>query len=132
MNSQPSSGWGDLAGSVQEEQAAPWNWPSLPPGLFVTSYLNVFFSAYVLPRANHAFQVQTLEILAQTAARQVEPRVFYEEWKGIVLYVFEIEPGTDLWHGVFLAPSVPSAQHTVTIAKSGRLQVDKAGREKSG
>src|SRR5262245_46696459 len=45
MNSQPSSGWGDLAGSVQEEQAAPWNCPCLPPGLFVTSNLKVFFSA---------------------------------------------------------------------------------------
>src|SRR5688572_4130589 len=39
---------------------------------------NGFLAAYVLPRANHALQVQTLDILAQTAARQVEPRVFYE------------------------------------------------------
>jgi LPS export ABC transporter permease LptF/LPS export ABC transporter permease LptG len=88
---------------------------------------NTYVSAYLLPRANHAFQVQTLEILAQTAARQVEPRVFYEEWEGIVLYVFAIAPGSDEWQGVFLAPSVPSAQNSVTVASRGRLQVDKAG-----
>lgn len=89
--------------------------------------VNVYVSAYVLPRANHALQVQTLEIFAKTAARQVEARVFYEEWEGLVLYVFAIEPGTDLWQGVFLAPSVQQAQNTVTVAKRGRLQVDEAG-----
>ena len=52
--------------------------------------VNVYVSAYVLPRANHALQVQTLEIFAKTAARQVEARVFYEEWEGLVLYVFAI------------------------------------------
>src|SRR5262245_18725833 len=30
--------------------------------------LNVYVSAYLLPRANHAFQVQTLDIIAKTAA----------------------------------------------------------------
>ncbi len=89
--------------------------------------VNVFFLAYLLPRANHALQVQPLEIFAQTAARQVEPRVFYEEWEGIVLYVFDMEPGTDLWKGVFLAPSVPQSINTVTVARTGRLQIDKAG-----
>jgi LPS export ABC transporter permease LptF/LPS export ABC transporter permease LptG len=89
--------------------------------------LNVYVSAYLLPRANHALQVQTIDILAQTAARQVEPRVFYEEWEGIVLYVFDMDPGGDTWNGVFLAPSVPSAQNSITVAKRGKLQVDKAG-----
>jgi LPS export ABC transporter permease LptG/LPS export ABC transporter permease LptF len=93
----------------------------------VLASMNVYVSAYLLPRANHAFQVQTLEILAKTAARQVEARVFYEEWERIVLYVFGMEPGSDLWQGVFLAPSVPQAQNTVTVAERGRLQVDKAG-----
>ena len=93
----------------------------------ILASMNVYVSAYLLPRANHALQVQTLDILAQTAARQVEPRVFYEEWEGIVLYVFAIDPGSDVWQGVFLAPSVQQAQNTVTVAKRGKLQVDKAG-----
>jgi LPS export ABC transporter permease LptF/LPS export ABC transporter permease LptG len=89
--------------------------------------INGYLAAYVLPRSNHAFQVQTLDILAQTAARQVEPRVFYEEWKDVVLYVFAIEPGSDVWQGVFMAPSAPQNPHTVTVAERGRLQVDDAG-----
>jgi LPS export ABC transporter permease LptF/LPS export ABC transporter permease LptG len=95
----------------------------------VLAALNGYLAAYVLPRANHALQGQTLNILAQTAARQVEPRVFYEEWEGIVLYVFEIDPGSDIWQGVFLAPSTPQNPHTVTLARRGRLQVDEAGEQ---
>lgn len=93
----------------------------------VLTCVNVYVSAYLLPRANHAFQVQTLDILAKTAARQVEPRVFYEEWEGLVLYVWSIQPGTDVWDGVFLAPSVQQTQNAVTVARKGRLQVDEAG-----
>ena len=95
----------------------------------VLTLVNGFLAAYVLPRANHALQGQTLEILAQTAARQVEPRVFYEEWQGVVLYVFEIQPGSDLWEGVFLAPSMPQNPHTLTTAARGRLRVDDAGEQ---
>ncbi len=84
----------------------------------VLASANVYVSAYMLPRANHALQVQTLEILAQTAARQVEPRVFYEEWEGLVLYVFSIAPGSDVWEGVFLAPPVQQAQNTRSTSPS--------------
>jgi LPS export ABC transporter permease LptF/LPS export ABC transporter permease LptG len=90
--------------------------------------VNLGIAGYLLPRANHALQAKLLDIIAQTAARQVEPRVFYEEWEDIVLYVFEIEPGGDEWRGVFLAPSdPPRSANTVTLASSGRLQVDEAG-----
>ena len=89
---------------------------------------NLGIAGYALPRANHALQAQTLEILAQTAARQVEPRVFYEEWTGVVLYVFRIDPGSDVWRSVFIAPSAVSrSENTITLASSGRLRVDEAG-----
>jgi LPS export ABC transporter permease LptF/LPS export ABC transporter permease LptG len=95
----------------------------------VLTGLNVGLMAYVLPRANHSLQVKRLEIIAKTAARQVEPRVFYEEWEGFLLYVYEIQPGDDMWQGVFLAPSVPSGENAVTTAKRGRLSVDDAGEQ---
>lgn len=93
----------------------------------VLTLVNGYFAAYLLPRGNHAVSTKQLEILAQTAARQVEPRVFYEDWDDWVLYVFAIAPGSDLWQGVFMAPSRPQNPHTVTVADRGRLQVDAAG-----
>ncbi|HVS02364.1 MAG TPA: LPS export ABC transporter permease LptF [Thermoanaerobaculia bacterium] len=88
---------------------------------------NTYLMAIVLPRANHSLQQLQLEIVAQTAARQVEPRVFYEEWTGHVLYVFATQPATDVWEGVFLAPSILQGQHAVTVAGSGRLSIDDSG-----
>lgn len=101
--------------------------PVLLVSLLLT-VVNVFLMAYALPRANHALQIKQLQILATTASRQVEPRVFYEEWQDFVLYVFAIPPPGDDWHGVFLAPSgTTEGENKVTVASRGRLRVDDAG-----
>ncbi len=95
----------------------------------VLTGVNVYLMAGLLPRANHQLQVKRFEIIAQTAARQVEPRVFYEEWEGFLLYVSEILPGDDLWQGVFLAPAVPTGDNAITTARQGRLSVDDDGEQ---
>src|SRR5262249_20277172 len=59
------------------------------------------------------------------AAGQVEPRVFNTEFPGRVVYVFEGEKRG--WKGVFLAPSLPPAQHEITVADRGELRVDDSG-----
>lgn len=91
---------------------------------------NVVLMTEVLPRANSAYETKFIEITAKTASRQVEPRVFYEEWPGIVLYVFDTPPGeARRWEGVFLAPSVPESESMITVAERGGLQVDDAGEQ---
>ena len=91
--------------------------------------LNTGLMIWVLPRANTGYEHLLLEITAQTAARQVEPRVFYEDWPDVVLYVFDTPTGQeDRWRGVFMAPSVPrSADHVITVAERGGLRVDQDG-----
>ena len=54
------------------------------------------------PWGNHALQQLRLEILTQSISQQVQPRVFYEEWEGKVVYVFEVPAGREA-----LAGSVP-------------------------
>src|SRR3954466_16377932 len=76
----------------------------------VLTVLNTALMVYVLPWGNHALQVLRLDIATQTVAQQVEPRVFYEEWEGRVVYVFEVPQGSKRWKGVFLAESIPSTQ----------------------
>ena len=51
-----------------------------------------------------------LAITTQSISQQVQPRVFYEEWEGKVLYVFESPPGEDRWKGVSLAESIPATE----------------------
>lgn len=90
--------------------------------------LNTLLMVYVLPWGNHSLQELRLEITTQTVSQQVEPRVFYEEWEGKVVYVFEVPPGSKRWKGVFLAEAIPaSTNNQITIADWGEVLVDRAG-----
>src|SRR6185369_1780501 len=56
--------------------------------------------------------------------------VFYEEWEGKVVYVFEVPQGEKRWKGVFLAESLPTgATNQVTIADQGEVRVDPTGEK---
>ena len=90
--------------------------------------LNTALMVYVLPWGNHALQQLRLDIMTKSVARQVEPRVFYQEWEGKVLYVFDIPPGQDRWLGVFLAEAIPAGENSqVTVADWGEVRVDEEG-----
>jgi LPS export ABC transporter permease LptF/LPS export ABC transporter permease LptG len=92
--------------------------------------VNTILMVWALPWGNHALQQLRLEILTQSISQQVQPRVFYEEWEGKVVYVFEVPEGEKRWHGVFLAESVPSGQdNQVTIADWGEVLVDSTGEK---
>ena len=90
--------------------------------------LNTLLMVYVLPWGNHSLQELRLEITTQTVSQQIEPRVFYEEWEGKVVYVFEVPPGGKRWKGVFLAEAIPASENNqITIADWGEVLVDQAG-----
>jgi LPS export ABC transporter permease LptF/LPS export ABC transporter permease LptG len=94
----------------------------------VLTALNTYLMVYALPWGNHALQQLFLEIATKTVAQQVQPRVFYEEWEGKVVYVFEVPKGTNRWRGVFLAQSLPSTdKNEITVADWGEIKVDEAG-----
>lgn len=92
--------------------------------------LNTFLMVYALPWGNSSLQQLRLEIATQTVSQQVQPRVFYEEWPGKVVYVFEVPPDGKRWKGVFLAESIPSGgDNEVTIADWGEVRVDQRGEQ---
>lgn len=79
----------------------------------------------LLPRGNHNLQKLRVELATAGATGQVEPRVFNMEFPGRVVYVFEGQKHG--WKGVFLAPSLPPAQHEITVADRGELRIDDSG-----
>jgi lipopolysaccharide export system permease protein len=94
----------------------------------VLTVLNTLLMIYILPWGNHSLQELRLDILTQTMSQQVEPRVFYQEWVGKSIYVFEAPPPGRRWKGVFLAETEPNTQKSqVTVADWGEIKVDKAG-----
>lgn len=88
--------------------------------------LNMVLMLWVLPAGNQAYSQKLIEIVTRTVGQKFEPRVFYSEFQGKTLWLFDVEPdGT--WKGVFLADSVPSEKSSVFVARSGRIEVDDAG-----
>lgn len=93
----------------------------------VFTVLNTVLMVYVLPWGNYSLQQLRLDILTQSISQQVQPRVFYEEWEGKVVYVFEVPQGEKRWKGVFLAETGQNSQ--ITIADWGEVRVDPTGEK---
>ena len=77
-----------------------------------------------VPASNQRFREITFKIIASLAEGEVKPRVFYERFPNIDLYVREI-PLTGGWNGVFMSDNRAGDGSTVYIAKRGRVVIDK-------
>ncbi|MDQ1346728.1 MAG: lipopolysaccharide export system permease protein lptG [Acidobacteriota bacterium] len=93
----------------------------------VLTLVNGLLMIYLLPQGNRAVSRLYLDILTRTVAQQVEPRVFYNEWQGKVLYIFEASARNEDWKGVFLADAVPTDRQEVIVARRGKLLVEDSG-----
>ena len=89
----------------------------------VTHYILVV----ALPDANQRFREITYEVVATRAQDEVQPRVFYEDFPNIVLYVQDVAADGS-WSQVFLADTRPGGQPDVYLARKGRMQLDRENR----
>jgi LPS export ABC transporter permease LptG/LPS export ABC transporter permease LptF len=86
-------------------------------------------SLYVAPRAAAALIQYESQGASGAAAIQVQPRVFYEDFKNYVLYVQDVLPGTGAseWKNVFLADlTQPATPHIITAQQALVLPGDPA------
>ena len=95
--------------------------PMLLLAVFAT-LANLLLMVNYLPRANAALQDLRTQSLLETAGAQVEPRLFYDQWLGKILYVFETSGPRKPWKGVFYADSILAGRtNEVTIAEGGQV-----------
>jgi LPS export ABC transporter permease LptG/LPS export ABC transporter permease LptF len=82
--------------------------------------LGLFNSLYLVPRSAASLLALGESLKSSQASFEVQPRVFYEEFKDRVLYVQDITPagGASLWHHVFLADLTEPANPHITTADS--------------
>ena len=75
-------------------------------------------SLYIAPRAAQAILVYEEQAKSSQITVEVQPRVFYEDFKNYVLYAQDVFPGangTAQWQHVFLADlSNPASPHIIT------------------
>jgi LPS export ABC transporter permease LptG/LPS export ABC transporter permease LptF len=80
-----------------------------------------------MPDANQAFRELTLQIVADRAEGEVRPRVFFEDFPNMVLYVRDVPP-TGGWQDVLAADTKNPAQPIIYLARTGRMLVDRQAR----
>ena len=97
--------------------------PILALSLMLTA-INVFLMVWTLPRANHALQQLRIDIVTGSSSKHIEPRVFYEDWQGLVLYIFDLPPDGDFWEGVFVSAESDDGTGKVTVADRGQVRFD--------
>ena len=94
----------------------------------VLSILGCLATGYVMlvavPNANQTFREITFNVIATQAEGEVKPRVFYDEFPNIVLYVREV-PQTGGWNGVFMADNRSGEGSTIYLARRGRILIDR-------
>jgi len=83
-------------------------------------------SLYLAPRANQAILDMERQLETSQASYQIQPRVFYEDFKNFVLYVQNVRSGTGAsnWDQVFMADVTDPASPRITTAASATVVSD--------
>ena len=83
-------------------------------------------SIYIAPKSAAALAGLQDRLKSSQASFEIQPRVFYEEFKNTVLYVQDAIPegNRSLWRGVFLADTTDPALPKITVADRGVLLSD--------
>ncbi len=90
---------------------------------------NTYLMLELLPRGNLAFARLMAENATRTLSSAIEPRIFYNEFQGKILYVSDSSPVDREWKGILLADSVTTSDRPsdVIVAERGRLELADGG-----
>lgn len=85
--------------------------------------LALFNSVYIAPRAQSALADLQDRLKSSQASFEIKPRVFYEQFPKLVLYVQDVKSaqGAAIWKNVFIADMTNPAEPRITLAQRGIL-----------
>jgi LPS export ABC transporter permease LptF/LPS export ABC transporter permease LptG len=92
-------------------------------GFAVTCYVLIV----ALPNANQASREIMFNVVASRAEGEVKPRVFFEDFPNITVYVREVSPSGGGWTNVFMADTRGDSP-AVYLARHGRVLIDRDKR----
>src|SRR5678816_3098984 len=81
-----------------------------------------------MPDANQKYREITTEIVMNRAEGEVRPRVFFEDFPNVVLYVREVPPSGEGWKDVIAADTGNPSAPVIYLAKRGRMVIDRNKR----
>jgi LPS export ABC transporter permease LptG/LPS export ABC transporter permease LptF len=81
-----------------------------------------------LPNANQSSREIVQEVAMNRAEGEVRPRVFFDDFPNMVLYVREVSPTGAGWIDVMAADTSNGVQPVVYLAKRGRMVIDRQAK----
>ncbi len=72
---------------------------------FLIFLLNLYLINFVMPRGNRQFVALRAEIMTSSVQKAIKPRIFYDQYPNLMIYVNDVDPATGQWKGVFVADS---------------------------
>jgi len=96
---------------------------------FLMFLLNFYLMNVLLPWGNTRLQQLRAEIYTSSIEKELRPRVFYDEFANVMIYVNDIEPRTGRWKGVFVADSRTDESQPPAITPAQAIQAAAAQRE---
>jgi LPS export ABC transporter permease LptG/LPS export ABC transporter permease LptF len=81
-----------------------------------------------MPDSNQRFREITTEIAMSRAEGEVRPRVFFEDFPNVVLYVREVPTNGQGWVDVLAADTRNPSSPVIYLAKRGRMVIDRTAR----
>ena len=84
---------------------------------------------WLLPNANQSFREVTYSIISTRVQAEVKPRVFYEDFPGVILYVRESPVDSQSWSQVFLADTRTPGRAEIFVSERGRISLNREDRQ---
>ena len=78
-----------------------------------------------MPDGNQRYREITQEIVMDRAEGEVRPRVFFEDFPSLVLYVHEVPLDGKGWRDVMAADTSNASSPVIYFAKRGRMMIDR-------
>ena len=72
---------------------------------FFMAVLNFYLINSVMPESNRQFVALRSELMTAAAEKIVKPRVFFDSFNNLMIYVNDTDEATGQWKGVFVADS---------------------------
>ena len=96
---------------------------------FMVFLLNLYLINIVMPRSNAQLQTLWAELLTSSVEKDVKPRIFYDDYDNLIIYVNDIDARTGRWKGVFVSDTRNS--EASDKATTPQQIVDRANAEKN-
>ena len=96
---------------------------------FIAAMGTFYTLIWLLPNANQSFREVTYSIIATRVQAEVKPRVFYEDFPGVILYVRESPVDSQSWSEVFMADTRTPGRPEIFVAERGRISLNREDRQ---